>query len=198
VARPRSSSRCWRFPFVLLSFAILETTVSFTAQQVLSNAADQISREIRTGQLTLSNTTKQEFRDKICSEISVIVGSACSGLLWDLNTYPTFADVPKKIPRSPDGDIDSTNFGYEPGDESAIVSLRIFYRWPALTDVMQPTMANLPERRRRCSTPPSHGKTSHSRRRHEPGYDPRKGTGKALPRATGAASRRSSSRWSFR
>lgn len=132
-------------PFALLSFAILETTVSFAAQQVLSNAVDTISRDIRTGQLTLANTTKEEFRDKICSEISVIVGSACSGLVWDLQAYDTFADVPKTIPRTPDNDIDETGFGYDPGSEKSIVQLRLFYKWPVLTDIMQSTMANLPD-----------------------------------------------------
>lgn len=132
-------------PFAMLSFAILETTVSFAAQQVLSNAVDQISREVRTGQLTLANTTKQEFRDKICGEISIMVGTTCSGLVWDLKSYNTFADVPKTIPRSPDGDIDATGFTYDPGSESSIVSLRLFYKWPVLIDLMKSSMSNLPD-----------------------------------------------------
>ena len=132
-------------PFALLAFAILETTISFAAQQVLTNAVDRIARDIRTGQLTLANTTEQQFRDKICGEISVIVGSSCSGLVWDLKSYPTFADVPKSIPRSPDGDIDATGFDYDPGIDSSIVSLRLFYKWPVLTDVMRSSMSNLPD-----------------------------------------------------
>lgn len=132
-------------PFALLSFAILETTVSFAAQQVLSNAVDKISRDVRTGQITLINTTEQEFRDMICGDISIIVGSACSGLVWDLKPYDKFSDVPKTIPRSPDGDIDATGFDYDPGGASSIVSLRLFYKWPVLTDVMQSTMSNLPD-----------------------------------------------------
>ena len=132
-------------PFALLSFAILETTVTFAAQQVLTNAADEISREIRTGQLTLKNTTKLQFQDKICSEIKIMVGSTCSGLVWDLEAYTAFKDVPKKIPLSPDGDVDATGFGYDPGEENSIVQLRIFYKWPVLIDVMQSSMANLPD-----------------------------------------------------
>lgn len=131
-------------PFAMLSFAILETTVSFTAQQVVSNAVDQISREVRTGQLTLTNTTQQQFRDKICGEISVIVGSSCSGLVWDLQSYSKFSDVPKSIPLTSNGDIDSSGFKYDPGSESSIVSLRIFYKWPVLIDLMQASTANLP------------------------------------------------------
>lgn len=132
-------------PFAFLSFAILETTVSFTAQQVVSNAVDKISREVRTGQLTLANTTKNQFGQKICDEISVLAGSSCSGLVWDLQSYSSFADVPKEIPHDGNGDIDSTGFKYDPGVENSIVSLRVFYKWPVLIDVMQSSMSNLPD-----------------------------------------------------
>lgn len=131
-------------PFALLAFAILETTVSFAAQQVITNAADDIGRQVRTGKLTLANTTKQQMRDKICSEISVLTGSACSGLVWDLQSYGSFSAVPKTIPRNPSGDIDDTAFGYNPGEAGSIISLRIFYRWPVMIDMMKSSMANLP------------------------------------------------------
>lgn len=131
-------------PFALLSFAIIETTVSFTAQQLLTNAADTIAREVRTGQLKLSNTSKSQFNAKICGEISILTGSACSGLVWDLQSYTSFSAVPTEIPKKQDGDIDSTGFGYDPGAAGSIVSLRIFYKWPALTDIMASSMSNLP------------------------------------------------------
>jgi Flp pilus assembly protein TadG len=131
-------------PFALLSFAILETTVSFTAQQVIGNATDKIARQIRTGQLTVANTTESQFRAKICDEISLIVGAGCPQLLFDLQNYSKFQDVPRDIPIGPDGDIDPSGFKYDPGGEETINSLRIFYRWPVMTDVMKPSMANLP------------------------------------------------------
>ena len=131
-------------PFAMLSFAILETTVTFTAQQLLSNAADKISRQIRTGNLTLDNTTAAQFRAMICNEISIIVGSDCPELVYDLKHYTNFADVPKSIPMGADGDIDSTGFTYDPGGEGTINSLRLFYRWPVMIDFMRSSMSNLP------------------------------------------------------
>jgi Flp pilus assembly protein TadG len=135
-------------PFALLSFAILETTVSFTAQQVISNATDTLARQIRTGQLTIDNTTAAEFRDKICDEISLIVGTGCPQLEYDLQHYTKFSDVPKTIPLGVDGDIDATGFKYDPGSDGTINNLRIFYRWPVMTNVMEPSMANLPNGKR--------------------------------------------------
>jgi Flp pilus assembly protein TadG len=131
-------------PFALLSFAILETTVSFTAQQVVGNAAERIGRQIRTGQLTIDNTSEAQFRALICDEISLIVGAGCPELEFDLQNYTKFSDVPTTIPYGPDGDIDTSSFKYDPGGEETINSLRIFYRWPVMTDVMKPSMANLP------------------------------------------------------
>lgn len=132
-------------PFALLSFAILETTVSFTAQQVLSNAADRLSRQIRTGQITLDNTNKAQFRTLICNEISIIVGSGCPELEFDLQSYTNFADVPKEIPLAPNGDIDTGKLKYAPGGNGTINNMRLFYRWPVITDIMRPYMSNLPD-----------------------------------------------------
>ena len=36
-------------PFLLLLFAILETCISFAAQQLMANATDDVARQIRTG-----------------------------------------------------------------------------------------------------------------------------------------------------
>ncbi|MBP0685458.1 pilus assembly protein, partial [Mycobacterium tuberculosis] len=38
-------------PFFLLIFAVVEVTLSFTAEQVMSNTVDDIARQLRTGQL---------------------------------------------------------------------------------------------------------------------------------------------------
>ncbi len=42
-------------PFFLLIFAIIEVSLSFTAQQVMSNAADDIARQLRTGEITAAS-----------------------------------------------------------------------------------------------------------------------------------------------
>jgi Flp pilus assembly protein TadG len=131
-------------PFAMLAFAILETTISFTAQQVLNNAADKIGRQFRTGQLTLTNTTKSEFRDLVCGEISIIVGSGCPELVYDFQNYTDFEDVPTEIKLNPSGDIDETGFGYNPGDKGTINAVRLFYRWPVMTDLMKSSMSSLP------------------------------------------------------
>jgi hypothetical protein len=38
-------------PFSMLVFAVLESCISFAAQQVMANAADDVARQFRTGQI---------------------------------------------------------------------------------------------------------------------------------------------------
>ena len=131
-------------PFAMLSFAILETTISFTAQQVLNNAADKIGRMYRTGQLTATSTDEAGFRNIVCGEISIIVGSGCPQLVIDFQNYDEFEDVPREIPHESDGDIDVSELKYDPGGAATINNIRLFYRWPVITDLMKPYMSNLP------------------------------------------------------
>ena len=131
-------------PFVMLTFAILESTISFTAQQVISNSTDKLARQIRTGQITLSNTTKSEFRALLCTDISIMVTDGCPGLEFDLKSYGSYASVPTNITMTPGGDIDTTGFTYNPGGNDTINSLRVFYRWPIITDMMKGTLSGLP------------------------------------------------------
>jgi Flp pilus assembly protein TadG len=76
-----------------------------------------------------------------------MVGTGCPQLEFDLDNYTSFAAVPKTIPRTPDGDIDTTGFTYNPGGNGTINSLRIFYRWPVMTDLMRSSLSNLPDDR---------------------------------------------------
>ena len=43
-------------PFSMLVFAILESCISFAAQEVMANATDDVARQLRTGQLPSGET----------------------------------------------------------------------------------------------------------------------------------------------
>ena len=131
-------------PFVALIFAILETCLSFATQQLLANASDRISRDVRTGRLQAAQLSGNQLHNLICDRIALMTPSGCPDLLVDLNTYATFAAVPKKIPWRADGDIDSSRFTINPGGASTINQLRVFYKWPVMTDFLRSYMSNLP------------------------------------------------------
>ena len=147
--RDRSGSTAIEFavlalPFSLLVFAILESCIAFAGQQVLSNAADDVARQFRTGQVRAAGFTEDKLKGLICPKLEVLVAKGCPDLIVDLRSYPTFADVAKmKFKLTPDNDIDTTGFAVTPGPSMSKNMLRVFYKWPVITDFMRASMSNL-------------------------------------------------------
>lgn len=132
-------------PFMLLVFAVLESCISFAAQQVMANATDDVARQFRTGQLKADGMDEAQLRSLLCERMEVIVTSGCPGLEVDLREYATFEEAAQvRILLGPDGDIDTTDFDVSPGRSMSRNMLRVFYRWPVITDFMRKSMANLP------------------------------------------------------
>jgi Flp pilus assembly protein TadG len=131
-------------PFSLLVFAILESCIAFAGQQVLANAADEVARQLRTGQVKAAAITKVALEKMICDKLEVLVAKGCPELVVDLRNYPTFADAAKvKVKLTSDKDIDTTGFAVTPGPSMSKNMLQVFYRWPVITDFMRASMSNL-------------------------------------------------------
>jgi Flp pilus assembly protein TadG len=136
-------------PFSLLIFAILESCISFAGQQVMSNATDDIARQLRTGQLKASDPTfTHEFlKDKICKRLEVMVADGCLGLHVDLRSFNTFEEAAAlRIIYEGSGKdkaLATSNFTFDPGPSLSKNVLRVFYEWPVITDFMRASMSNL-------------------------------------------------------
>jgi Flp pilus assembly protein TadG len=131
-------------PFALLVFAILESCISFAAQQLLANATDDIARQVRTGQLTSANLDQTGLRDKLCDKLSIIVGSSCDQYVhFDLESYTSFAAAAAAQTTVQNGALVTTNFKVLPGGPLTINMLRVYYEWPVMTDLMTKLMSNL-------------------------------------------------------
>ncbi len=132
-------------PFCLLVFAILESCIAFAAQQVLANATDDIAREFRTGQIKPAAVVNDPLlvRKKICAKLEVLVATGCPELEVDLKTFTTFKEAADRRVPFKDNDIDTADFSIEPGLSSSKNQLRVFYRWPVMTDFMRKSMSNL-------------------------------------------------------
>jgi len=139
-------------PFTVLVFAILESCISFAAQEVLANATDNVARQIRTGRFEKADITEKAVKDSICDQLGIIVASGCPGLMVDLRTFTKFQDAAKLGFGIGNGDIVLTNNGaidkfvITPGDATEKNMLRVFYKWPVLTDITALWMANLGNR----------------------------------------------------
>lgn len=133
-------------PFFLLLFAILESTISFTAQQIMTNATHDIARQFRTGELKPSDMKQDTLHDLLCERMSLLVSAGCPELEVDLRAYDTFEEAARvRIKYTASGDIDTTGFRVEPGYSTSKNMLRVFYRWPVMIDMMRKSMSNLPD-----------------------------------------------------
>lgn len=131
-------------PFIMLVMSVIETSISFTAQQVLANATDNLARQLRTGQLRPADATATVVFNRICAEMSVIVDSTCPGLYIDLKSYSTFAAAAAvKTKLTSDKDLDTTGFTVAPGGAETKNMLRVYYKWPVILDLMRKSMSNM-------------------------------------------------------
>lgn len=130
-------------PFSLLVFAILESCISFAGQEVMSNITDDIARQLRTGQIR-PPLSESQLKNMICDRLEIMVAEDCPGLVVDLRQYSSFADAAKvRIKLTPDKDIDTVGFAVAPGPSMSKNMLRVFYKWPVMTDFMRKSMSNL-------------------------------------------------------
>lgn len=131
-------------PFAILVFAIIEVCISFAGQQVLVNVTDNVARKIRTGQLRPADINEKKLKDLICADLSVIVADECPGLYVDLRKYDSFADAAKvRIKLTAGNDLDTSDFKVAPGPSMSKNMLRVFYKWPVMTDFISKQVTNL-------------------------------------------------------
>jgi Flp pilus assembly protein TadG len=131
-------------PFSFLLFAILESCISFAGQQVMATAADEVARKLRTGQIMAADIDETKLKTMICDELKIIVAEDCPGLVVDLREFPTFAAAAAvKIKFTSGKDLDTSGFAVSPGPSLSKNMLRVFYKWPVMTDFMRSMMSNL-------------------------------------------------------
>lgn len=131
-------------PFSLLVFAILESCIAFASQQVMANVTDDIARQIRTGQIRSAQLNETSLKKLICDQLEIIVAKGCPGLVVDLRQYPSFAEAAKvKVKYTADRDLDTAGFDVKAGPSMSKNMLRVFYKWPVMTDFMSKLMSNM-------------------------------------------------------
>jgi Flp pilus assembly protein TadG len=134
-------------PFALLVFAILESCISFASQEVMANITDDVARRLRTGQLKAADVTSDSLKTTICDKLQIIVSQDCSvQLKVDLRQYTTFADAAAAGFKIKANDVQLTNgstevnFSVTAGVAESKNMLRVFYKWPIMTDLLARSM----------------------------------------------------------
>jgi len=142
-------------PYFIIVFAIIETFVAYTAEQLVANAVDTMGRQLRTGNITYlhSNTTtdktEAQFRTLFCNEVSILIQCNASEiatpnkLFLDVKPYTNFSDMPATVPIGTNGDLTTTGLGFAPGGAGTKNMLRAYYKWDIITDLLRPYISNV-------------------------------------------------------
>lgn len=141
-------------PYFLIVFAIIETFVAYTAEQLVANAVDTMGRKLRTGNITVTSSTastymnEAQFRRAFCGEISILIKcseaeiNTASKLFIDAKPYTNFSDMPTTIPTA-NGDLNTTGLNFAPGGAGTKNMLRAYYKWDVTTDLLRPYITNV-------------------------------------------------------
>jgi Flp pilus assembly protein TadG len=134
-------------PFLLVLFAVLESSISFASQQLMADTVDHLARDIRVANIRKGGTgsSPAEIKDRICTELEFFVEDGCPGLEVDLKVYADYNDIPVTIPRQANNDIDTSGFDIKVGGNSEKQMLRVFYRWKYMTKFIADKSATLPD-----------------------------------------------------
>jgi Flp pilus assembly protein TadG len=127
-------------PFLLLVFAIIETSMVFFAGQTLETAVADSSRLIMTGQAQAKGFDQGAFKQAVCARIYGLFDCQ-NGVYVDVKTYTNFAGIDLTPPLDAEGKLQG-NTSYQPGGPSNIVVVRLYYQWPIYVSVLQNMSGN--------------------------------------------------------
>jgi Flp pilus assembly protein TadG len=122
-------------PFLALVFAIMETAIVFFAGQALETAGSTSARLIMTGQAQTQGFDQAKFKTAVCSNIYGLF-NCNGGLSIDVKTYTSFSSINTALPIDANGNLQSANFGYQPGGPGDIVVVRLMYQWPVYVSLL--------------------------------------------------------------
>ena len=141
-------------PYFLIVFAIIETFIAYTAEQLVANAVDTMGRQLRTGNITYNHNAdtdkdRSAFRTAFCGEISILIKCSTQEIatpdkLWiEVKSYSEFTQMPKTVPLNGNGDLDGPSLSYAPGGPGTKNMLRAYYKWEIITDLLRPYITNI-------------------------------------------------------
>jgi Flp pilus assembly protein TadG len=135
--------------FLLLTFAILETSMVFFADMVLDNAVMTTGRLIRTGQAQGQNMTQAQFRTAVCDQVKVLLSCDPNILLVDVRSFANFNGTNFPPALDAQGNLNPNLNSYQPGASSQaagqnpIVSVRVLYKWKIYTPMFSKYFENM-------------------------------------------------------
>jgi Flp pilus assembly protein TadG len=118
-------------PFFTIVMVIIQSAIVLLAGQVLQTAATNASRLILTGQAQTAGYNSTQFKAAICANMTVMFNCA-NNLYIDVESFSSFTSISPSSPTNTNGTLNTTGFGYSPGNPGDIVVVRLIYQWPII------------------------------------------------------------------
>lgn len=116
-------------PLIALMIAIIQTSMTFFAQQTLETATEKATRTLFTGSAQSSGSTQAQYKALVCSKLPVFM--KCANLLVDVQSASSFSSATLTAPTityDSNGNVTNT-FKFTPGTAGSINVVRIMYIW---------------------------------------------------------------------
>lgn len=115
-------------PLAALIVAILQTSLTFFAQQTLETTAEKSVRQLITGQAQAAATTQAQFNTSVCSKLPAFM--KCANVVIDVRQATAFSAVDTAAPTiTYDAQGKITNKTFAPGGPGTINVAKIMYLW---------------------------------------------------------------------
>jgi Flp pilus assembly protein TadG len=116
-------------PLVALLIAVLQTSLTYFAQENLETTAEKSVRQLLTGAAQNSNLSQAQFKSLVCSKLPAFMN--CANILIDVQVADDFSTANTSTPKltyDKQGNITNT-WSYNPGAPGNITVVRIMYIW---------------------------------------------------------------------
>lgn len=137
---------CIAAPFIALILASVQTSLVFFAQQTLETVSEETSRQILTGVVRNSNTSKEDFHQLACDNLPAYM--SCANLMVDVQTADSLADIDTSTPSIYDKDGKPKTWQFNAGTAGSIVVMRTMYLFPVVGGPLGFNLANMQGSRR--------------------------------------------------
>lgn len=129
-------------PFIALVFGMIELGLVFLVSTTLENATDEVSRQIRTGQVQTNGGSAATIKTAICAEMSWLGSNCSTNLNLDVRTFTGFSG--QTAPPNPvaGGTVDPAKFCWDPGGAGSVVLVRSYYTWNLILPVLNAGLIN--------------------------------------------------------
>jgi Flp pilus assembly protein TadG len=134
-------------PLLAIMFAIIEVALVFFAGQVLETATADSARRIMTGEVQKAGFNGTKFKEDLCGRVQALFDCE-GGVHIDVQKSSSFPAGGPSMPINDEGELDTSNFKFEPGAQGDIVIVRVVYEWPTFVPSLGFDLANLANGRR--------------------------------------------------